>query len=76
MTDETTDIPTTEELMKGFSTEGPVCPTCEAKWTCDEPYYYNENGFTLECDECGTVFSVQPVSSWSWTSRKIKLPPS
>lgn len=55
-----------------FSTDGPVCPCCNAKWTTDETFYFDESGYELTCDECSTVLSVQPSASWSWTSRAIK----
>jgi hypothetical protein len=57
--------------LEGFSTEGPVCPCCGSQRTPDEASYYDESGFELECDECGTAFTVQPFASWSWTSRPI-----
>lgn len=65
------DPQTTEDLLKGFSTEGPICPCCDAKWVLDEAFYYDENGYALRCDECDATFSVQPVATWSWTSRLL-----
>lgn len=55
-----------------FSTDGPVFPCCDARWTTDEAHYFDESGFELTCEECSTVLSVQPHASWSWTSRAIK----
>jgi uncharacterized Zn finger protein len=57
--------------MPACSTEGPVCPWCSALWTTDEAFYFDENGYELECDECGAVFAVEPCASWSWTSHLI-----
>ena len=51
-----------------FSLHGPKCPRCGAEWVCDEAFYYNEVGYTLECDACGVQLIVQPQVEWSWTS--------
>lgn len=66
----------TTDHLAGFSTEGPVCPCCNSLWLVDEASYFNENGYDLQCDECGTAFSVQPAASWSWTSRPIVKEPN
>jgi hypothetical protein len=54
------------------STVGPVCPECGEIWPLDEAHYYDEKGYALSCDQCGTAFAVEPAASWSWTSRKLE----
>lgn len=59
----------TKQVKRAYSTQGPVCPFCERMFTPDENYYFDENGYDLDCDECGGVFHVRPDASWSWSSR-------
>jgi transposase-like protein len=54
-----------------FSTDGPTCPHCKATYTPDEGFYFDQNGYEMECDGCGEKFSVQPDCSWSWVGRPI-----
>jgi hypothetical protein len=52
------------------SHDGPQCPFCQAIFTPDENFFYNEYGYNLDCD-CGGTFKVQPMCSWTWFSRAI-----
>lgn len=52
--------------------QGPECPKCGACWTADEGYFYDEDGFELECD-CGTKFHVQPSITTTWTTKAIPV---
>lgn len=54
-----------------FSNIGPTCPYCEFGETPDEPFFFNEGGFDLDCGECGKKFIVQPNCSWTWVTRPI-----
>jgi hypothetical protein len=54
------------------SDDGPVCPGCGRQFTTDEPSYYDESGFELECDACPVVFHVTPAASWMWTSKLVR----
>lgn len=56
-----------DDPLEGFSHEGPMCPCCKVVRTVDEAFYYDENGYDLEC-ECGTEFTVHPHALWTWTS--------
>lgn len=58
--------------LTSFSTIGPECPFCEAMWATDEASYFDENGFDLKCEECGTEFRVTPSCSWMWRSVMTK----
>lgn len=51
--------------------EGPVCPFCERQYTADELHYYDEDGFTIECDECDNTIRVQPVIETSWITTPV-----
>jgi Zn ribbon nucleic-acid-binding protein len=57
-----------------YSTAGPVCPHCEALFTPDENFYYDEAGYKLECFDCGATFKVQPYTETSWTTSTIQGP--
>ena len=50
--------------------DGPQCPFCDVTFTPDENFFYNEYGYRLECD-CGAVFNVQPMCSWTWYGKAI-----
>ena len=57
-----------------FSTVGPTCPGCGTVFAADEPFYYDENGYTLRCDGdggCDLSFAVRPFASWSWASKPL-----
>ena len=51
-----------------IGSNGPICPFCEAVFTPDEAFFYDEGGFDLECD-CGGHFNVRPASSWLWSTQ-------
>ena len=52
-----------------YSHEGPQCPHCKRQFTADEPFYYDEQGYTeQECDECGNTFDVEVQSTVAWAS--------
>lgn len=46
--------------------EGPKCPFCGRQYTADESHYFDESGFTNECDECENTIRVEPQISVSW----------
>lgn len=46
--------------------EVPECPKCGYEYIADGGKYYDENGFDKECDECNTVFFVQPYIKVTW----------
>ena len=52
--------------------EGPECPHCFRIYTADEPYYYDERGFKIECNNCGNTFQVWPMISITWRTEAIK----
>lgn len=53
-----------------WSTDGPICPECRTEYVTDEAFYFDQSGYTIECD-CGAAFTVQPDCSWTWTARRI-----
>jgi hypothetical protein len=52
--------------------EGPECPFCGREYTADEPHYHDEDGFTIECDECGNEFQVWPMIHITWRTEAVK----
>lgn len=57
-----------------YSADGPECPYCGHTSRPDEPNYYNEMGFDLDCGSCGAKFKVFADCSWSWLSRPVTPP--
>ena len=61
-----------------YSTDGPECPHCGRQYTPDEPHYFDESGFEIECDgkaadgkDCGKTFKVEVFTQTSWTCRPM-----
>lgn len=58
--------------IETYSTNGPICPNCGREYTADESHYYDDNGFTIDCDGgCRKTFEVEVHTSTSWTSTPI-----
>ena len=53
--------------LTAASWDGPMCPACGLQFTCDENFYFDQNGYELDCD-CGVKFSVRPNATWTWHS--------
>lgn len=51
--------------------EGPICPRCNTEYCADDPAYYDEDGLTEECPECGVMLHIQPYIETSWTIKVI-----
>ena len=50
-----------------YSTDGPICPHCERRFTPDDSSYYDQYQMTeIECDQCGKTFKVEVEHSVSW----------
>ena len=58
------------KIKRSINSDGPECPFCGELITPDENFFYNEYGYQLECN-CGGVFKVQPLCSWTWYSNAI-----
>jgi len=55
-------------LRETHEGEGPKCPCCGRQYTADEPFYFDETGYTEEtCDDCGETFDVSVYTSTTWT---------
>mgnify|MGYP000028186912 CR=1 FL=1 len=52
-----------------YSYEGPICPNCKTQFTADDPYFYDESGYTEDtCQYCGVTFKVEVSISTTWTT--------
>jgi hypothetical protein len=49
-----------------FSDSGPECPNCHSIMHTDEPFFFDESGFEIECAECDVMLSVRPQCSYVW----------
>ena len=59
-------------LNRDSDGEGPECPFCKTIVTADAPIFYEENGFQIDCDECGKKYQVWPNISVSWRTEAVK----
>lgn len=51
-----------------YSTFGPVCPLCGHKHQADEPFYYDEEMTSMDCEACERNFDVRVYTSTSWST--------
>lgn len=56
-------------VKSDFSNVGPKCPHCGYVQTPDENFYFNQDGYDLDCADCGGWFEVRPEIAVSWATR-------
>ena len=57
----------TRTMRWAQSNQGPQCPFCGEIVTTDESFYFNEDGYDLDCGKCERKYAVEPRPNWIWT---------
>lgn len=55
-------------VKSDYSSQGPKCPFCGHVITPDEEFFFKQERYELQCDECDGYFEVQTEMTVSWYS--------